>query len=115
MGEDAGAAKQDTATVMRMETALANAQLSRVDRRDPYKLKHKMKVGDLAQLAPNIDWQRYYKDLKYPAITVMNVATPDYFKQISAQLASDPIGDWKTYLRFHVVDSSSPFLPAKYV
>jgi putative endopeptidase len=115
MGEDAATAKNDSAVVMRMETAFAKAQLSRVDRRDPYKLKHKMKVADLAQLAPNIDWQRYYKDLKYPAITIMNVATPDYFKQISAQLSSDPIGDWKTYLRFHVVDSSSPFLPAKYV
>ncbi|MBI2677171.1 MAG: M13 family metallopeptidase [Candidatus Koribacter versatilis] len=115
MGEDPAAAKNDAATVMRMETAFAKAQLSRVDRRDPYKLKHKMKVADLAQLAPNIDWQRYYKDLKYPAISIMNVATPDYFKQISAQLTSDPIADWKTYLRFHVVDSSSPFLPARFV
>jgi len=115
MGEDSATAKQDAATVMRMETALAKAQLSRVDRRDPYKLKHKMKVADLAQLAPNIDWVAYYKDLKYPAIPIMNVATPDYFKQISAQLASEPIADWKTYLRFHVVDPASPFLPAKFV
>jgi len=115
MGEDSATAKQDAATVMRMETALAKAQLSRVDRRDPYKLKHKMKVADLAQLAPNIDWVAYYKDLKYPAIPIMNVATPDYFKQISAQLVSEPIADWKTYLRFHVVDPASPFLPAKFV
>jgi endothelin-converting enzyme/putative endopeptidase len=115
MGESADQAKQDAATVMRMETALAKAQLTRVDRRDPYKLKHKMGVADLSQIAPNIDWKAYFKDLKYPAIGTMNVATPDYFKQVSAQLQSDPIADWKTYLRFHVADSFSPYLSTKFV
>ena len=37
---------------MRMETALAKASLTRVERRDPHKLVHKMKVAELAQLAP---------------------------------------------------------------
>ena len=115
MGENAATAKQDAVTVMRMETAMAKAQLSRVDRRDPYKLKHKMKMAELAQIAPNIDWDDYYKDLKYPAFAIMNVATPEYFKEVNALLASEPIAEWKTYLRFHVVDSASPYLPAKFV
>ena len=43
-------------TVMRIETALAKASLTRVERRDPYKVTHKMKVADLKKLAPNFDW-----------------------------------------------------------
>ncbi len=45
MGDDAATAKQNADTVMRMETALAKASMTRVDRRDPYKLKHKMKFA----------------------------------------------------------------------
>ncbi|HEX6805334.1 MAG TPA: M13 family metallopeptidase [Terriglobales bacterium] len=115
MGEPPENAKQDAATVMRMETTLAKAQLTRVDRRDPYKLKHKMKVADLERLAPNIAWAAYYKDLKYPTFEIVNVAEPEYFKEVNHELASEPLANWKTYLRFHVVDSSSPYLSAKFV
>jgi endothelin-converting enzyme/putative endopeptidase len=115
MGESTEAAKKDSDTVMRMETALAKAQLTRVERRDPYKLKHKMPVGDLRQLAPDIQWKDYFEELQYPGFDVLNVMTPEYLKEINRQLASEPIANWQTYLRFHVVDSFSPYLSAKFV
>jgi len=115
MGNGTESARKNAATVMSMETALAKAQLTRVDRRDPYKLKHKMKVGDLNQIAPAIAWPTYYKGLQYPEFEIVNVATPDYFKEVNSQLTNEPIADWKTYLRFHVVDSFSPYLSAKFV
>ena len=115
MGNSPEAAKKNADAVMRMETVLAKAQLTRVDRRDPYKLKHKMKVAELSQIAPNMDWAAYYKDLQYPNFDIVNVATPDYFKEVNAELTSEPIANWKTYLRFHVVDSFSPYLSANFV
>jgi len=115
MGNGTESARKNAATVMSMETTLAKAQLTRVDRRDPYKLKHKMKVGELNQIAPAIAWPTYYKDLQYPQFEIVNVATPDYFKEVNNQLNNEPIADWKTYLRFHVVDSFSPYLSAKFV
>jgi len=115
MGDDAGTARKNADTVMRMETAMANASLTRVDRRDPYKLKHKMKVADLAQLAPNIDWTIYYRQLQYPTFEIVNVATPEFFKEVSRQIAADPIGDWQTYFRFHVVNASAVLLPKRFV
>jgi len=115
MGETAAAAKTDADTIMQMETALAKAQLTRVDRRDPYKLKHKMSFDDLRQLAPQIQWKDYYEELQYPGFDTLNVATPNYLKQVNSELTSEPLANWKTYLRFHVVDSFSPFLSAKFV
>jgi endothelin-converting enzyme/putative endopeptidase len=100
---------------MRIETALAKASLTRVDRRDPYKLKHKMKVAELSQLAPNFDWVLYYREANYPGFEILNVDTPDFFKEFNRMLASEPIADWKTYLRFHVVNSASPYLSSKFV
>ena len=52
MGDSPDAAKKEAATVMRIETALAKASLTRVDQRDPYKVTHKMKVADLQAIAP---------------------------------------------------------------
>ena len=40
LGDNPATAKNNAETVMRMETALAKASLTRVERRDPYKLKY---------------------------------------------------------------------------
>jgi endothelin-converting enzyme/putative endopeptidase len=115
MGENTETAKKDADTVMRLETGLAKASMTRVDRRDPYKLKHKMKLAELNELAPNFDWKAYYSTAGYPPFEILNVATPDFFKEVNAKLASEPLDNWKTYLRFHIVDSASPFLSSLFV
>jgi endothelin-converting enzyme/putative endopeptidase len=114
-GEDRATANKDAATLMRLETALAKASMTRVDRRDPYKLKHKMKLAELHALAPNFNWTAYYATAQYPTFEILNVATPDFFKEVNTKLAAEPIDNWKTYLRFHVVDSASPYLSSPFV
>jgi putative endopeptidase len=115
MGDDAAVAKNNADTVVRMETALAKASLTRVDRRDPYKLKHKMSVAELTQLAPNLDWTGYYAHLQYPKFEIVNVVAPEFFKELNRQITADPIADWQTYLRFHVINSSAVVLPKRVV
>jgi putative endopeptidase len=115
LGDNPDAARQNAATVMRMETALAKASLTQVERRDPYKQKHKMKIADLRQLAPNFDWQTYYKALQYPQFEILNVTAPEFFKQVNAQIKAKSLENWKNYLRFHVADSSSPYLSSAFV
>jgi len=115
MGEDMETAKKDADNVMRLETTLAKASLTRVDRRDPYKLKHKMKAAELDTLAPNFDWKSYYRTAEYPSFEILNVATPDFFEEVNALLTAEPLDNWKTYFRFHIVDSSSPFLSSAFV
>jgi endothelin-converting enzyme/putative endopeptidase len=115
LGQTPETARKSAETVLRMETALAKAQLTRVARRDPYQLKHKMKIAELHQIAPRLDWRVYYKQLEYPSFEIVNLATPEYFRAINHQLASEPLANWKTYLRFHVVDSFSPYLSSSFV
>src|SRR5438309_8040927 len=52
LGDKPEAAKQNAETVMRIETALATASMTRVERRDPYKRKNKIKLADLEQMVP---------------------------------------------------------------
>jgi putative endopeptidase len=115
LGDSPETAKANAATVMRMETAMAKASLTRVERRDPYKLKNKMKVADLEALAPNFDWQAYFQGVQAPPIDILNVTAPAFFKQVNAQLAGDSLADWKTYLRFHLANGYSPYLSQPFV
>jgi putative endopeptidase len=115
LGDNAEMARANAQFVMKMETALARASLTPVERRDPYKLKNKMDLGGLKKLAPNFDWDTYYADRHYPSLAVLNVASPSFFKQMNADLKGESLDHWKTYLRFHVADSSSPYLSSKFV
>ena len=110
LGDTQDPAKKNADTVMRMETALAKASWTRVERRNPHNLKNKMKMGDLEHLAPGFDWKTYYREAKYPSFEIVNVDSPNFLKQVSESLAMEPLENWKTYFRFHVADSYSPFL-----
>jgi putative endopeptidase len=115
LGDNADTAKANAQIVMKMETALARASLTPVEQRDPYNLKNRMDLAGLKKLAPNFDWDTYYAERHYPSITVLNVASPSFFKQMNIDLKSQPIDHWKTYLRFHVANSASPYLSSKFV
>ena len=68
MGDSAETAKANAQTVMQLETELAKASQTRVARRNPYNLKHKMSLGEVAQLAPAFDWKVYYHEHPIPRL-----------------------------------------------
>src|SRR5207302_4446853 len=96
-GYDPATAKANADAVMRLETELAKASQTRVARRNPYNLKHKMTLTEVRQLAPAFDWKAYYRDASYPDFETINVSSPDFFKEVNALLTSEPIANWKTY------------------
>jgi putative endopeptidase len=114
LGDNPKTAKKNAATIMRMETDLAKASLTNVERRDPYKMKNKMKLADLQQLTPKFDWQTYYRVMRYPAIEILNVDAPGFYKQLNTELSTEPLANWKTYFRFHVADSYSAYLSSAF-
>ena len=115
LGDPANVAQQEAATVMRIETALAKASLTRVERRDPYKVTHKMKTADLQKLAPDFDWTNYFSASRVPPFETLNVESPDFMKGLNAQLTSVPLDDWKVYLRWHLAHSNAPYLSSAFV
>jgi endothelin-converting enzyme/putative endopeptidase len=110
LGESADQAHSSAAKVMQIETALAKATLSRVDKRDPYKLFHKMNAKGLQALTPGFDWQAYLAALGEPKLTTFNVTEPAYYKELGRQWRGNDLGAIKTYLRWHVASASAPAL-----
>ena len=109
--ESAAAAK----TVLAVETALAHTSMDRTLRRDPKNRDHFMKLSELAKLAPNFDFPRFFETSRAPRFDSLNVANPEFFKQVSAQLESVPVADWKTYLSWQVLSSRADYLSSPFV
>jgi endothelin-converting enzyme/putative endopeptidase len=115
LGDSPQVAKKNAGAVMDMETALAKASLTRVERRDPYKLKNKMKVADLSALAPAFDWSAYFRAASAPRFEILNVTAPAFFKEVNTELQSDSLDNWKNYLRYHVANSYANYLSQPFV
>ena len=115
MGDSPEVARKNAATVMRIETSLAKASLTRVELRDPYKLKHKMTVPDLYKVAPDFDWTAFFSTSDVPRFEILNVSWPDFFKDVDTQIKSASLEDWQTYIRWHVAHSRAPFLSSAFV
>ena len=115
LGDSPDQARQEAQAVMGIEMTMAKASLTQVDRRDPYKVTHKMKAAELDKLAPNFNWTAYFSASQVPPFEILNVEAPEFFKTLNAQLASVSLADWKTYLRFHVANSRAPDLSSAFV
>ena len=113
-GEAPEVAKRSAATVMRIETALAKASLTRVEKRDPYKLFHKMDLKGLQMTTPGFDWKAYLAALGQPGVNTFNVTEPAFFKAFNKQLAAEDLGAIKTYLRWHVLEALAPALSPQF-
>jgi endothelin-converting enzyme/putative endopeptidase len=115
IGEAPEQAEGHARTVMEIETALARASLTRVERRDPYKLFHKMTPEQLQELTPSFRWNKYLETAAGPPTPVLNVTEPAFFKALDGQLKSRSLDDWKTYLRWHLAHSEAPYLSSQFV
>jgi endothelin-converting enzyme/putative endopeptidase len=115
LGDTADVVQAEAATVMRIETALAKASLTRVENQDPYNLFHKMGRAGLHGLAPALDWDAYLKDMGLPRVAVFNVTQPEFLREVDRQVESASLDDIKTYLRWHVAHTAAPFLSAALV
>jgi len=109
-GESADQAKADADATLKIETALAIASLTRVQRRDPHNTYHMQSIEDLAKLAPSLDWPLYFKIQGAPGISKLNVSQPEFIKAVEAELATEDVAALRGYLRFHLVTAAAPNL-----
>ena len=110
LGDSADKVHAEADTVMRIETVLAKASLTRVERRDPYKLFHKMRRKELGALTPAFDWSTYLKGVGLAKLDDFNVTQPDFFAAVQKEIEAESLADLKTYLRWHLARATAPFL-----
>ena len=101
-------------TVLAIESALAGASLTRVERRDPQKLYHLTPKAGLEGLAPAFAWREYLAALGLPDLEELNLRHPPFVAALGRELVARPLEEWRTYLRWHVLHASARTLPAAF-
>ena len=115
-GLDNAKAAANAATVLQLETAIARAQMSRVEMRDPVKLYNKFSVDGLSAKTPNMNWQNILVQLgfktKQDSLIVNN---PKFMVFVDSLLAATPVNDLKVYLQWGVLKTSAANLSKDFV
>jgi len=115
-GQDSATAGAAASQVVALETSLAQASMTRVDRRDPAKTDHPMSFAQLTALAPRVGWPRYFHAIGLSApVRKVNVAQPDFVHRVDSLLQATPLATWRAYLKYHAIASAAPWLSTAFV
>jgi endothelin-converting enzyme/putative endopeptidase len=81
--EDADQGAADAKTVLAIETALAQAQMDNVARRDPKNLNNKLSLKQVQELTPSFNWKAYLEIVKAPPSSPYYlVSSPQFFRSL---------------------------------
>src|SRR5260370_14336245 len=74
-----------------------------------------MDRAGLGDLNPNCDWKPVLGQAHIPEATPVNVGQPEFLKKFNLQLTAVPLEDWKTWLRWRVLNSAALQLSKTFV
>ncbi|RUL71056.1 M13 family metallopeptidase [Dyella choica] len=115
LGDSPALAQTEAKAVMALETSLAKGSMTDVAMRDPQAIYHPMDIANINAQTPRLHWQNLMAGIGHPEIQGLNIATPDFFKTVNEQLAHTSLNDWKTYLRWQLVQTYAPYLSQSFV
>ncbi len=102
-------------TILAMETRLAKASLTAVERRDPETEYNLVSVKDADALTPNFSWARYFSAMGLGDMARFSYTHPKFFEEFNKMLADMPLEAWQGYLRWHLINSSANYLSSDFV
>ena len=102
-GEPETQAKKDADTVMALETRLAKATLTITEMRDPQNLNHPTDVAALSKMLTHFDLKDYVEAAHAPVSGKANDTEPKFLTEFNAIVASTPLDQIRTYLRWHLL------------
>ncbi len=115
-GENPEQAAADAKTIIAIETAMAQAQMDNVARRDPKNLNNKMSLEQVQALTPSFGWKGYIEVVAAPPSSPHYIVTsPQFFRSLEPLIQKHSVDDWKVYLRWHLVHGSAPYMDKAFV
>ncbi len=113
-GDDAARAKVAASTIMDLETALAKNSRKLEALRDPVKNYNKMSLSEFKKVTPSIAWESVLPKLGISKADTVIVGQPEFYKGLDKIVTSYSIEDWKTYLRWDLINTYAAYLNNKF-
>lgn len=102
--------------VMSLERRLANASAPWEELNDSVtNFYHPLTVPEADALTPGFRWSALFQALGVAQPERFSLATPDFHQAVGQALTYEEPATWRAYLRFHTLDSASPFLDDAFV
>lgn len=114
-GNNPSASTNIANAILRIETAIAKAQMSRVEMRDVNKVYNKFSWKDLSATTPLVDWKAFASKEMIIGVDSVIVSNPSFLKSLDILLGAVPISDWKSYLQWNIINSAAPYLSSAFV
>jgi len=115
LGDDGATAAKNMQTIVTIETRLAKASMTRLERRDPDKTYNKKTTKELVELSPSFNWNRYFVSQGVGDPGEINLNQPQFISEVSAIIKDVPVEDWKVYLRWNLINGMSSYLSEDFV
>ncbi len=115
-GQSPEQAAESAKTVLRIETALAKAAMDRTAAPRSEDTRSQDERARKRRSWPRISsWRDFSPTSNAPKISELNVSNPEFFKQVNQLLESESLDAWKTYVTWHLLDGSAPWLSPPFV
>jgi predicted metalloendopeptidase len=113
----AGIADADAkaARIMALETKIASAHTSRAESEDVLKANNPWNRGSFAKRAPGMDWNAYFAAAGLSGQPDFIVWQPGAVAGTAALVSNQPVGVWKDYLTYQIIDHYAGVLPKAFV
>jgi putative endopeptidase len=103
------------ARIFRLEHRIAEAHWSRAQSEQVLKGNNHWPRQEFEQRAPGLDWNAFFAAASLAQQKEFVVWQPSAVTALSALTASAPLATWKEYLRFHLIEHYSAYLPKAFV
>ena len=108
-------ADEKAARIFALEHSIAEAHWSRAQSEDVKKGNNHWAAKDFGQRAPGLDWPSFFAAAGLARQSEFVVWQPSALTGLSALTASVPLETWKDWLRFHLIEHYSAYLPKAFV
>jgi putative endopeptidase len=108
---------QQAEQVFDLETEIAAAHWDKVKCRDLRLVYNLMTLDDFITTSPGLHWRAFLAgaEVTEQAMAELVVAQPSFFSQVAESITEERMGAWKSWAKWKLVSSLSPYLPSAFV
>jgi endothelin-converting enzyme/putative endopeptidase len=100
--------------LMALETELASHHWTNVENRDSDKRYNLFAMDELGSLGSGLNWRAFFSTAGFEGEKDIIINQPSYIEGFNQVFAATSLDDWKTYLKWNLLNSLAEFLDSKF-
>jgi len=106
--------EEKAGAIIALETRLAQSHWTQERSREITEIYNPMSRAELAELAPQIDWNFLLDSNGLESIETMVVTQTTAIAEAAQMFEDTPLETWKSYLTYHLIRTNAAFLPSAF-